>query len=401
MKVGIFTADSNGGYPVPASKGGAVSTLIENLVKCNNEQKLIAMEINSLYDTEAELLAKKYPNIDFAWIKPPSLLKALDYLTFIFVKCFFKNKKALSYRSIWTLVYYIFFASRKINNSGYDKVVLENNIPLAWIIKLAKYKGEYYYHFHNVPRINAGVKDVFEHCNGFLCVSNFVGEQIKSAESPIGPVPTEKVKTLYNCIDTDLFAFNYDKRKDIRERYGITSGEKLVLFVGRLSEEKGIDKLLEAMQLVKSDCKVLIVGSYLHGSNIKDEYQYKLKLLADELGDRVIFTGFIPQKDISNVYNAADVAVLPSMWDEPAGLTMIEAMACGIPVITTESGGIPEYAGGNSIILKRDENLPANIAKAIDGILSKTINYDIKNAEQCIRNNYNAKKYLRSFVESL
>ena len=64
-------------------------------------------------------------------------------------------------------------------------------------------------------------------------------------------------------------------------------------------------------------------------------------------------------------YNAAILAVLPpSMWDEPTGLTMIEAMACGTPVITTRSGGIPRVCWLDAEhVLDRDENLPQNIAK--------------------------------------
>ena len=49
--------------------------------------------------------------------------------------------------------------------------------------------------------------------------------------------------------------------------------------------------------------------------------------------------------------------MLPSMWDEPAGLTMVEAMASGVPVITTNSGGIPEYSGGYSVVLERNSEL--------------------------------------------
>ena len=59
MKILILTADSNGGYAVPAVKGGAVSTLIEHLVRCNNEENLCDMEIVSLYDEDADKKAKE------------------------------------------------------------------------------------------------------------------------------------------------------------------------------------------------------------------------------------------------------------------------------------------------------------------------------------------------------
>ena len=70
-KVCVFVADSNGCYPVPASKGGAVSTLAELLVAGNETKKILDMTIVSYYDKPAVELAKKYPSIRFVWIKIP------------------------------------------------------------------------------------------------------------------------------------------------------------------------------------------------------------------------------------------------------------------------------------------------------------------------------------------
>ena len=75
MKIAIFIADSNGGYPVPAVKGGAVSTLVEHLVEKNNERQLAEMTVVSYYDKEAVEKAKKYPNIIFKWIRARWVLK--------------------------------------------------------------------------------------------------------------------------------------------------------------------------------------------------------------------------------------------------------------------------------------------------------------------------------------
>ncbi len=70
------------------------------------------------------------------------------------------------------------------------------------------------------------------------------------------------------------------------------------------------------------------------------------------------------------MYKIADFAVLPSVWDDSAPLTVIEALTCGLPLITTNSGGIPEYATkDSSIILDRYDNLVDNLAKNIDELL--------------------------------
>ena len=144
MKIAIFIADSNGGYPVPAVKGGAVSTLVEHLVEKNNERQLAEMTVVSYYDKEAVEKAKKYPNIIFKWIKPPKIIKKMDDFSFFILKTFFKHQKALSFKNLWSLIYYIFKSASFLKSKEYDNVVLENNIPMAWIITMAKYEGKYF-----------------------------------------------------------------------------------------------------------------------------------------------------------------------------------------------------------------------------------------------------------------
>jgi len=116
-----------------------------------------------------------------------------------------------------------------------------------------------------------------------------------------------------------------------------------------------------------------------------------------------VFTGFIGQQDLPDIYNFADIAVLPSMWDEPAGLTMIEALACGTPVITTHSGGIPEYVEGGAIVLERKDDLTRQIASNIDCLLENETLYNqiSKIGEERIRKYFSINSYLEAFVSSI
>lgn len=404
MKVGIFLADSNGGYPVPAARGGAVPALVEHLVKENNDKQLFDMDIISIYDKKAEKMAKRYPNIHFIWVKPPKIISFFDKLCFDLIRTFFKKKKAVSYKSLFSLLYSIAASSRIIKKQHYDKVVIENNIPMAWAIRLSHYTGEYYYHFHNIPRINAKCKEVFQNATAILCVSRYVAKQIGMKDNPIGPIRKTKTRVLYNCIDTKLFTPLADEKKKqkIREKYGISKEDQVVCFVGRLSEEKGIDKVLEAVKQAQNPkIKVLIVGSYMHNINVKDEYQVKLHHLSESMKDQVIFTGYIDQNEIPTIYQIADVAILPSMWDEPAGLTMVEAMACGTPVITTASGGIPEYMKEHAIVLKRDENLVRNICQEMKHIFEVTDAEKLENSVEYVRENFSTKTYLENFHHAI
>ena len=116
---------------------------------------------------------------------------------------------------------------------------------------------------------------------------------------------------------------------------------------------------------------LVIVGSNFYSSGIVSPYEKYLTDITREIKDKIIFTGYVEYSKMANIYNMADVIVLPSMWEEPAGMTIIEAMACCKPVVTTVSGGIPEYTGnGNCILLNRDDMLIENMKFAIDKILT-------------------------------
>jgi glycosyltransferase involved in cell wall biosynthesis len=377
MKIAILCGDSNGCYPVPASRGGAVSILVEHIVSEHNQQKCFELTVFSFYDNEAVALSNQYPNVKFEWIKIPVFIKGLDFCIFKLVRFVFKEKKDTSFKSVASLLFYILKASIIVSRYMFDKIVIENNIMLSWVLRFSNFKGEYYYHLHNTPRTNAKNKSTFERCTAFLCVSRYIATQISSDRSPIGPVNPSKLKILYNCVDSKQFSpvKDSDNERDFyRNKYHLKIDDKVIIFVGRLSSEKGIDVLLQSIKYVTTDnIKVLIVGSYIHGDNICSDYEYKIKKMADELGDIVQFTGYIEQQELPKLYRSSDIAVLPSMWDEPAGLTMVEAMACELPVITTNSGGIPEYVADSGIIIERDGNIYVNIANAIDDLLCASL----------------------------
>lgn len=396
-KLVLLTADSNGSYPVPAVKGGAVSTLVEHLIDDNEKSKLYNITVLSFYDKKAQEKAKLYKNTCFIWVKVPNILLIANKLLFKFIKRYFPHKKALSYRSIFSLLFYIIKSRSILKKFEFDNVIIENNIPLSislWGL-LSKYKGKYYYHLHNVPRINAGSKKVISKAAGYLCVSDYVGRQIKDVDNPIGPVNKKKISILRNCIDVHIFNENNDfgKINDIKRRLKISPTDKIILFSGRLSKEKGIDQLIKAFRVAyqkDQSLKLLIIGSYLHGSNIKTEYQDYLRELSNGLQNRIIYTGYISQLDLKYYYQIAKITVLPSMWDEPAGLTMLESMACGTPVITTYSGGIPEYVEDKAIVLERNQMLVKEIAKKIEYLLQ---NPDIYNKYSTEGSSFVVKKY--------
>lgn len=129
---------------------------------------------------------------------------------------------------------------------------------------------------------------------------------------------------------------NLPRKGEFREKYIID--EKIVLYVGRIGRSKGIDLLAKAFgELLKKldDVKLVIVGT-------DDGYLPTLKKLINHLkiSDKVLFTGFIPDKDKLSAYVDANIFVTPSFYGFP--LTFLEAMTCEVPIITTDKGDFIE-----------------------------------------------------------
>ena len=398
----IFIADSNGRYPVPASKGGAVATLVELLIAGNEEKKLQDMTVVSYYDEQAVRLSKKYPSIKFIWVKTPWMLRMMDKVIYGALSKF-KKVHATSFLSFMALIHYTLKSSTILRKGHFDIALLEHNIPMIWMMKWSGFRGKYFHHLHNIPRTNAKCKWGVNRCDGFICISQFMAKEIMSEHNPVGPVPANKVHLLYNTIDTSLFRpIPGLDTVSLRKKMGLATDSKILIFTGRLTWEKGIDKLLKALDYIKvPNLEVLIVGSLSYKVENTDNYISELQVMTKKRQSIVHFTGYIEHAELPRLYNLADIAVLPSMWEEPAGLTMLEAMACGTPVITTKSGGIPEYVGDSAIVLNRDEQLPINIAKTIDYLLSNKQEYNRlrDNGIERIRKNFDSSNYINRLDE--
>lgn len=405
MKIAIMVADSNGCYPVPASKGGAISTLVEHLLKNNEFNKKADIVIVTYYDDKAYQLSKKYINTRFIWIRIPKIIEKLDKMSSICVCKMFPKKKSLSFRSMFALIYYTFKSNSILKKEQFDKIIIENNMIAFNMFRglKDKYKDKYYLHLHNIPRTTGGAKKIIQNCKSILCVSDYVGVRICSQKNSIGPIYENKIEKYFNCIDSNLFRLIDKSDVNIQKyinKYTIRKSDFVIIYAGRLSAEKGIDKLLKATSSINNEnIVVLVVGSYIYNSEDKDSYYDELKALSKQKC-KVIFTGYVPNNELPYLYNIADIAVLPSIWDEPAGLTMIEAMACGTPVITTNVGGIPEYVGNEAIIVKNDDRLVENLKKSILDLKNQNSLLEIgeKGAKR-INELFSNEKYLDNLLE--
>lgn len=111
---------------------------------------------------------------------------------------------------------------------------------------------------------------------------------------------------------------------------------------------------------------MIIGGSFFGNTNDEDEFIRSLKEKAMKIKGNIVFTGFIPYEKMPDYLQLADIAVIPSVWDDPFPTTELEAQAMGLPIITTIRGGIPEEVGSkNAILLETDESFVNNLATAI------------------------------------
>ena len=168
----------------------------------------------------------------------------------------------------------------------------------------------------------------------------------------------------------DLQRFSPHIKCDInREDFGLSPDNFVLLFSGRINKDKGVSELIDAMLKLKdtSNIKLLILGSSFFGDAInEDEFIKSLKSKTRVIADRISFTGFIPYSKMPNYLKLADVAVIPSIWDDPFPTTVLEAQGMGLPIITTYRGGIPEeVTKNNAIMLETDEHLVDHLASAI------------------------------------
>ena len=137
------------------------------------------------------------------------------------------------------------------------------------------------------------------------------------------------------------------------------AGERLVLFAGKLTHFKGVDILLDAAAAYESspgDILTVIAGD----GDMRDELEGQMRELG--LGS-VCFIGNVSQAELARLYNVADVDVVPSR-NEPFGLVAVEAMACGTPVVASDSGGLPNFVNAAVGALASPED-PDDLARCI------------------------------------
>ncbi len=193
------------------------------------------------------------------------------------------------------------------------------------------------------------------HADLVVAVSDYIAGRIRDG-FPDLPLP---VRTLHNGADTDLFRPQPERRQELRHRWGVGEGP-LLLYVGTIAPEKGVDVLVSAFARLcrrLPSPRLVIVGAPARYFQVRAPkgrkaraalrrrqrgYAAEVRRLAAPLGDRVVFAGPRSHAELPDWYGAADLLVMPSTGEEPFPLPVLEAMACGLAVVATRRGGLPE-----------------------------------------------------------
>jgi glycosyltransferase involved in cell wall biosynthesis len=156
----------------------------------------------------------------------------------------------------------------------------------------------------------------------------------------------DAIDVVHNGIDVSRFFVN--DRPTLRSQLGLKSDDFMVTYAGRFHPVKGVNTLLAAVASLRRKqvrCELLLAGS----SEImpaNGNYIAELREQADSLGIAESVRWLGHRSDIPDLFAASDVVVLPSLWSEPFGRTVIESMACGTPAVASRTGGIIEILTG-------------------------------------------------------
>jgi glycosyltransferase involved in cell wall biosynthesis len=177
-------------------------------------------------------------------------------------------------------------------------------------------------------------KQVLKQADKIIVVSNATMKYVLS----LGADP-QKISVLHNGVDTDRFKPLTGVKDEIRKKLGIPKNAVVVITVRRLVYKNGVDTLIDSAEIaIKKNPRLvfLVIGK---GPDF-DEVKAKIAQLG--IGNNFRLTGFVSDGDLPFYYNAADFFVLPSKSGEGLPLVALEAMACGLPVVATNVGGISE-----------------------------------------------------------
>lgn len=328
--------------PVPPVRGGAIQTYIDGVLPFLQERHQVT--VISVGDRD---LPDRSELSGVRFIRVPRGAGAADY---------FAGVATVLAQERWDLI-------QLFNRPAFAGAVTAAAPSARFILSMHNEM----FQPHRLPPAEA--KACLQQAEAVVTISDYIQQGIASLYPEFAP----KLRTIRSGVDLERFRPIWSaepERLAARADHGL-QGRPVILAVNRLSEKKGVHVLLSAMELVlqKEPNAVLVVaGSRWYGSNDEDDYVRHVKERAARLGESVRLLGYVPYRRIPAIFLLGDLFVCASQWQEPLARVHYEAMATGLPILTTDRGGNAEVLdpGGNGLIVEPHDS-PSAFA---DGILS-------------------------------
>jgi len=340
-------------FPVPATKGGAVETLATNLLLENEKSGKIHFICFSVYEEEAFRFSQNYQYTEFIYIDEKRENKDLTFVS--------DDKN---------FIHYMDKIYEHLKEIRYDFVIVEGGNVAGYeylLKKLPKEKCLVHFHGSGKEANNVVMTQVYDK---YIAISQYQKNVVlKNAQ-----IAEADVNVLYNAVNLEEFdkQISEEEKNALRQKYHIENNDVVIMYVGRTIPKKGVKELLLAFKQLKNiaKSKMMIVGSANFDAKTKTDYEAELEKIVADIPDKIIFTGYIANQDLYKLQNIADIAIVPSIWEEPFGLVVVENMAAGLPLVVTKMGGIPEIVNHQSaFIVENDENLITNLSQKLDVLI--------------------------------
>lgn len=342
------------GLPIPAIKGGAVETLEDLLIQENSLYEKVQLIVvlpnkKTMVQDSTGVVYYRVNNRGTRYWLVRIINKGLRILHI---------KKQL-------VQPYDKRVLRIVKNLNASKIVFEGSCPQTLLKEYSKIFGRENLYLHMHSRCS-NENEVDKYIQNYIGVSDYItNEWLSEAKNT-----DINVYTLKNCVEETRFnkRITEEESFELRKELGFNKEDIVIIFCGRIIPEKGVKELISAVLKVENPrVKLLIIGSPCFAIKTKTTYLNEVEKLVSIAGEKVKFSGYVPNVEMYKYYQMSDIQIVPSTWQEPAGLVVIEGAMSGLPQVCTNSGGMPEYfSDGGVCTIELNDCMVDQLANKID-----------------------------------